>query len=142
LHALVNVGTEPRGLYNVVLFLLHDRGSAGRVTLEEAMKITYLRVGKVHCNPLCTAADTGWLAAAEAVSCSPQEALDEELAAVFGTADLNSGKTLGLTEFLSCLHAHQLQQIRSRPTMKSRQGSGVAAGTAASPGVAPAVAAK
>ena len=40
-------GTEPRGLYNVVLFLLHDRGGKGRVTLEEAMKITYLRVGKV-----------------------------------------------------------------------------------------------
>lgn len=47
-HALTHVGTEPRGLYNVVLFLLHDRGSTGRVTLEEAMKITYLRVGKVR----------------------------------------------------------------------------------------------
>lgn len=40
------LGTEPRGLYNVVLFLLHDRAGAGRITLEEAMKITYLRVGK------------------------------------------------------------------------------------------------
>ena len=40
-------GTEPRGLYNVVLFLLHDRGGRGWVTLEEAMTITYLRVGKV-----------------------------------------------------------------------------------------------
>jgi len=46
---------------------------------------------------------------------------------VFGTADLNSGKTLSLTEFLGCLHLHQLQQIRSRPTMKSRQASGSAA---------------
>lgn len=42
-----SAGTEPRGLYNVVLFLLHDRGCSGRVTLEEVMKITYLRVGKV-----------------------------------------------------------------------------------------------
>lgn len=40
-------GTEPWGLYNVVLFLLHDRGGSGRVSLEEAMKITFLRVGKV-----------------------------------------------------------------------------------------------
>lgn len=40
-------GTEPWGLYNVVLFLLHDRSGSGRVSLEEAMKITYLRVGKV-----------------------------------------------------------------------------------------------
>ncbi|KAL4452233.1 hypothetical protein ABPG75_007895 [Micractinium tetrahymenae] len=96
-------GTEPRGLYNVVLFLLHAKpcptGGGHQVALEEAMKITYLRVGK--------------------------EALDAQLAAVFGTADLNSGKTLSLTEFLSCLHLHQLQQIRSRPTMKSK-GSGVA----------------
>jgi calmodulin len=42
---------------------------------------------------------------------------------VFGTADLNSGKTLSLTEFLTCLHLHQLQQIRSRPTMKGSSGS-------------------
>lgn len=59
---------------------------------------------------------------------------------MFGTSDLNSGKTLSLTEFLGCLHLHQLQQIRSRPTMKSRQGSGSAAAAAAAQ--APAVAAK
>ena len=59
---------------------------------------------------------------------------------MFGTSDLNSGKTLSLTEFLGCLHLHQLQHIRSRPTMKSRQGSGSAAAAAAAQ--APAVAAK
>lgn len=52
----MHAGTEPRGLYNVVLFLLHDRGGRGRVALEEAMKITYLRVGKVR----------GWRCAAAA----------------------------------------------------------------------------
>ena len=52
-----------------------------------------------------------------------QESLDSQLAAVFGTADLNSGKTLSLTEFLTCLHLHQLQQIRSRPTMKGSSNS-------------------
>lgn len=74
-------------------------------------------------------------------ACPLQEALDEELAAVFGTADLNSGKTLGLTEFLGCLHAHQLQQLRSRPTMKLRQANsgGPAASSAAA---AAAIAAK
>ena len=45
-------GTEPRGLYNVVLFLLHAKecgvGGEQRMALEEAMKITYLRVGKVR----------------------------------------------------------------------------------------------
>jgi hypothetical protein len=34
--------------------------------------------------------------------------LDAQLEAVFGTSDLNSGKTLGLTEFLSSLHANQV----------------------------------
>jgi hypothetical protein len=27
---------------------------------------------------------------------------------VFGTSDLNSGKTLRLSEFLACLHGHQV----------------------------------
>jgi calmodulin len=69
-----------------------------------------------------------------------QESLDSQLAAVFGTADLNSGKTLSLTEFLTCLHLHQLQQIRSRPTMKgssSSSGGGKQGGAGAtSPGAA------
>lgn len=65
-----------------------------------------------------------------------QDELDAQLAAVFGTADLNSGKTLSLTEFLGCLHLHQLQQIRSRPTMKSK-----CTGVAGSPAAA-AIAAK
>ena len=47
----------------------------------------------------------------------PQEALDEELEALFGTSDINSGKTLTLTEFLGCLKSCQLQQLKSRPTM-------------------------
>ena len=71
-----------------------------------------------------------------------QESLDAQLAAVFGTADLNSGKSLSLTQFLNCLHAHQLQQIRSRPTMTRRQGSGNSNATAASPGAPAAVAVK
>lgn len=75
----------------------------------------------------------------------PQEALDEQLAAVFGTADLNSSKALTLSEFLGCLHAHQLQQIRARPTMSkvAKKGSGGGdAGTAAAAGAAAAAAAK
>ena len=31
----------------MALFLLHDAACSGRVTLEDAMRITYLRVGKV-----------------------------------------------------------------------------------------------
>ena len=34
--------------------------------------------------------------------------LDTQLEAVFGTSDLNSGKTLSLTDFLAHLHANQV----------------------------------
>lgn len=42
-------GTEPRQLFNVVQFAIHDLGNSGKVTLEEAMKLTYLRFGRVSC---------------------------------------------------------------------------------------------
>lgn len=51
-------------------------------------------------------------------SCCPQDSLDAQLEAVFGTSDINSGKTLGLSEFLSRLHASQLAQLTARPTMR------------------------
>eukprot|EP00887_Chlorella_sp_A99_P002147 scaffold21.g2147.t1 len=96
-------GTEPRQLFNVVQFIIHDKEAAGRVSLEEAMAMTYLRVGR-------------------------QDSLDSQLEAVFGTSDINSGKTLSLTEFLSRLHASQLAQLTSRPTMRLRTpGSGSSA---------------
>ena len=47
-----------------------------------------------------------------------QNDLDAQLEAVFGTADINSGKTLTLTEFMQSLQASQIKQLRSRPTMK------------------------
>lgn len=40
-------GTEPKQLFNVVQFIIHDVGNTGKVTLEEAMKLTYLRFGRV-----------------------------------------------------------------------------------------------
>ena len=41
-------GTEPRQLFNVVQFVIHDREGVGRVSLEEALRIIYLRVGRVR----------------------------------------------------------------------------------------------
>ncbi len=37
--------------------------------------------------------------------------LDTQLEAVFGTSDLNSGKTLSLTDFLAHLHANQARNV-------------------------------
>ena len=45
--------------------------------------------------------------------------LDAKLEEVFGTSDLNSGKTLSLTEFLSCLHQHQVKQLLNKATSKN-----------------------
>lgn len=45
--------------------------------------------------------------------------LDAKLEEVFGTSDLNSGKTLGLTEFLNCLHQNQVKQLLNRVTAKN-----------------------
>lgn len=50
---------------------------------------------------------------------SPRSILCAQLEAVFGTADLNAGKTLTLSEFLACLHASQVQQLNSRITAKT-----------------------
>lgn len=36
-------GVEPRGLYNLIEFIIYDQELKGYITLEEVMKITYLR---------------------------------------------------------------------------------------------------
>eukprot|EP00879_Flechtneria_rotunda_P020788 GHRR01021883.1.p3 GENE.GHRR01021883.1~~GHRR01021883.1.p3 ORF type:complete len:107 (+),score=29.12 GHRR01021883.1:341-661(+) len=86
-------GYEPRGLFNVVEFVMNDKEGTGSISLEEALQIMYLRHGRAE--------------------------LDAKLEEVFGTSDLNSGKTLGLTEFLSCLHQNQVKQLLNRVTAKN-----------------------
>jgi calmodulin len=86
-------GTEPRRLFNVAEFVMNDKHETGTVSMENAMQIMYLRFGRNN--------------------------LDAQLEDIFGTSDLNSGKTLTLTEFLSSLHASQVKQLRSRVTAKT-----------------------
>eukprot|EP00879_Flechtneria_rotunda_P008116 GHRR01008501.1.p1 GENE.GHRR01008501.1~~GHRR01008501.1.p1 ORF type:complete len:190 (+),score=47.52 GHRR01008501.1:243-812(+) len=88
-----STGYEPRGLFNVVEFVMNDKEGTGSISLEEALQIMYLRHGRAE--------------------------LDAKLEEVFGTSDLNSGKTLGLTEFLSCLHQNQVKQLLNRVTAKN-----------------------
>ena len=104
---------------------------------------------RTHTHPLTPQPPNAAATAPASAPPPPQEALDAELAAVFGTSDLSSGRTLTLADFLSCLHLHQLQQIRSRPTMhkgaggKQQQQAGGGAGTGTSlGGGATAIAAK
>ena len=78
------VGREPRRLFNLTEFVMNDKSFSGRVSLEEAMQILYLRYGR--------------------------DLMDAQLEDIFGTSDLNSGKTLRLTEFLDSLHANQVRQ--------------------------------
>ena len=88
-------GYEPRGLFNVVEFVMNDKKGAGFISLEEAMEIMYLRYGR--------------------------QMLDSQLEEVFGTSDLNSGKLYSLTEFKQCLHASQVKQLLNRVTAKTYQ---------------------
>lgn len=99
---------EPRGLFNVAEFLMRDRDGSGSISLEAAMEITYLRHGRAQ--------------------------LDAQLEAVFGTSDLNSGATLGLTEFMARLHAHQVAALLARPAPGARAPRAAAGGTAATTG--------
>jgi Ca2+-binding EF-hand superfamily protein len=39
-------GLEPRKLYNLVTFLMYDRGYRGRVTVEETLQILFVRYGR------------------------------------------------------------------------------------------------
>ena len=86
-------GCEPRSLFNVINFIMNDKEGKGQVSLEEAMQIMYLRYGRVL--------------------------LDSQLEEIFGTSDLNSGKTLSLTEFMDSLHVHQVKQLNNKVTSKS-----------------------
>lgn len=61
-------GYEPRRLFNVVQFVMNDKEGSGNVSLEGAMQILYLRYGR--------------------------GLLDAQLEEIFGTSDLNSGKSL------------------------------------------------
>lgn len=72
---------------------MNDRQNSGCISLEEALQIMYLRHGRAE--------------------------LDAKLEEVFGTCDLNSGKTLSLTEFLACLHQNQVKQLLNRVTAKN-----------------------
>ena len=50
-------GYEPRKLFNVVEFIMHDKNFSGRIDLDEAVTILYQRFGKVRGARACH----GWL---------------------------------------------------------------------------------
>ena len=85
---LALAGEEPRRLFNVVQFVINDKYQQGHVALEEAMQLMYLRYGRAE--------------------------LDQHLEEIFGTSDINSGKSLTLSEFLQSLHVSQVKQLLSR----------------------------
>jgi calmodulin len=86
-----------------------DKAGSGSISLEEALQIMYLRHGRAE--------------------------LDAKLEEVFGTSDLNSGKTLRLSEFLACLHSHQVKQLLNRTTARSYKPAAAAAAATAAGGM-------
>ena len=93
-------GSESRGLFNVVQFIINDKEKRNKVSIEEAMQIMYLRYGRVM--------------------------LDSQLEEIFGTSDLNSGKMLSLTDFMQSLHVHQVKQLNNKVTSKTYKPSNAA----------------
>jgi calmodulin len=81
-------GYEPRSLFNVVQFVMSDKENGGVITIEEAMQIMYLRYGRAL--------------------------LDTQLETIFGTSDLNSGKTLTMTSFLKSMHKSQISVLMQK----------------------------
>jgi len=65
---------------------MNDKDGSGKVSVEEAMQILFLRYGR--------------------------QRLDEMLVEIFGTSDIHSGTELTLTEFLHSLHLLQIRQLR------------------------------
>lgn len=131
-------GTEPRGLHDVIAFAMADTEGKGRVSLEAAMEMTYLRVGRA--------------------------ALDAELAALFGPGggggggeagggeaggsngeagggfELDAGRTLTLTEWLERLGAQQARRLAARgpgPGAGGVAGGGAATTTTTATAAAP-----
>lgn len=91
-------GFEPRRMFNVVEFLMNDKNGNGRVSVEEAMQILFLRYGR--------------------------QKMDDMLNEIFGTADIHSGKELCLTEFLHSLHLLQIKQLKEKPISRGIRGLG------------------
>ena len=44
--ALLQTGLEPRKLFNVVEFMMHDKDSSGTIDMDECMEILFRRFGK------------------------------------------------------------------------------------------------
>lgn len=74
---------------------MNDKEGKGTVSLEETMQIMYLRYGR--------------------------QLLDAHLEEIFGTSDLNSGRTLTLSQFLHSLHVSQIRQLNTRRTARNHQ---------------------
>lgn len=41
-------GFEPRSLFNMVQFLMYDKGMKGKITVEDTLELLYVRVGRYN----------------------------------------------------------------------------------------------
>lgn len=85
MHLHLLPGFEPQRLFNIVLFIMHDKEERGRLPIHRAMEVLYLQHGR--------------------------DGLDEQLQRVFGTCDMTTGRSLSMEEFLDCLLASQVRAM-------------------------------
>lgn len=78
---------EPRGLFNLVQFLMYDKTFKGRVTVEETLQILFVRYGR--------------------------DRLDDEIKAIFGDEEKNpdgSDKEIVFGEYVEKINLRALSQ--------------------------------
>jgi len=78
---------EPRGLFNLVQFLMYDKTFKGRVTVEETLQILFVRYGR--------------------------DRLDDEIKAIFGDEEKNpdgSDKEIRFGEYVQKIELRALEQ--------------------------------
>ena len=88
-------GLEPRKLFNVVEFMMHDKDSSGTIDMDECMEILFRRFGKEQL-----------------------EARVNE----FMTYDVNSDKEISFTEFLEMDQKNDLAGTKNHPGFRLSAG--------------------
>ena len=91
-------GLEPRKLFNLMQFLMYDKGYNGRVTVEETLQILYVRHGR--------------------------ERLDDEIRAIFGNNEKNadgSEKGISYGEYVEKINKRALKKFKFEMKMKQQR---------------------
>ncbi|CAG9329637.1 unnamed protein product [Blepharisma stoltei] len=90
-------GLEPRKLFNLVQFMMYDKGNTGRVTVEDTLELIYVRYGMEH--------------------------LEKEIQALFGEnekTDDGQEKSITFSEYLEQINKRATEKRKKKSFKKSK----------------------